>query len=401
MEGEKVFQAEVYAEGNVRITGQEEAPRNEYRATLRTARQVQVSPYQASGLTQLKEPPRGLLILERSGFARSEPAQTPAQAAPAPNCKHARCDRPRDRASCPIDSRLRLCPIPRPWSPSRSSPSPSEIHRSSGPGSTAKTWSRPRPRSPPEARPGQPRRGAPAASQPADSGEPPNIDLPPIEGAQDVEVPNLRNPEDVPRTQPLPGATEDQPAPPARPNRAGTEAKSRGPSPHGAAPAGLVPHHHHLASQRPQDGCPGPPRAGRRNAGLHHPGRSQHRHPDAQERDRGHRVRECRDLEAPRPQERGASTGAQWRVDRQSQSAHGGLPRGQCDPPPGREQGRGQGRPADLPRQAGLLRLRDRPGRRARWRGRRIRAGLHRADEAQVAPDRPVPQASSNVPTAP
>ena len=78
-------------------------------------------------------------------------------------------------------------------------------------------------------------------------------------------------------------------------------------------------------------------------------------------RNRRHRVRERRDLETPRPQERGATPGAQWRVDRQSQSAHGGLPRRQRDPPPGRDQVRGQGRPADLPRQAGLLRFRDRP----------------------------------------
>src|SRR5271166_1770616 len=57
---------------------------------------------------------------------------------------------------------------------------------------------------------------APAVSQPPAGGDRPVIDLPPIEGAQDVEVPNLRNNEDVPRVQPLPGATEDQPAPPVR-----------------------------------------------------------------------------------------------------------------------------------------------------------------------------------------
>ena len=68
---------------------------------------------------------------------------------------------------------------------------------------------------------------------------------------------------------------------------------------------------------------------------------------------------------------------------------------GNVDPPPGREQGGRQRRPEDLPREAGLLRLPDRPVRRPRRRDRHVRPGLDRADEAQVAADRAVPPADA------
>ena len=55
-----------------------------------------------------------------------------------------------------------------------------------------------------------------AAPAPGQADGPPRIDLPPIEGEKDVVVPNLSNPDDIPRTEPLPGPREDQPAPPLR-----------------------------------------------------------------------------------------------------------------------------------------------------------------------------------------
>ncbi len=81
--------------------------------------------------------------------------------------------------------------------------------------------------------------------RPAQEPEPPVVDLPPIDGAPEVVVPNLDNPddddvpraaplpgahdEDVPRAAPLPGARDDEPAPPVR--RDGTERTAPAPKP--------------------------------------------------------------------------------------------------------------------------------------------------------------------------
>ena len=75
-EAGKSFQADVYAEGDVRITGRETAPRLKHRAVLRTAKQIQLSPYKPTGLTAFKEPPVGLKILQRSGLQQPSPPAT-------------------------------------------------------------------------------------------------------------------------------------------------------------------------------------------------------------------------------------------------------------------------------------------------------------------------------------
>ena len=87
MEDGKGYQAEIYAEGEVRISGQGGPPRPQVRTVLRTRKQVQLRAYRENGLTQWKEPPRDLLILRRSGFVLPEPAATrskPATARPEP-----------------------------------------------------------------------------------------------------------------------------------------------------------------------------------------------------------------------------------------------------------------------------------------------------------------------------
>jgi hypothetical protein len=76
MESAKGYQADVYAEGDVKTSGQDHA-QAERRAVFRTRTQVKLSPYDRSGLSQLDRPPRGLPILHRSGF---EPPESPPEA---------------------------------------------------------------------------------------------------------------------------------------------------------------------------------------------------------------------------------------------------------------------------------------------------------------------------------
>ena len=249
MEDGKGYQAEIYAEGAVRISGQGGPPRPQVRTVLRTRKQVQLRAYRENGLTQWKEPPRDLLILRRSGFVLPEPAATrskPATARPEP-------------AAAP--SELAAAPAAVPQAQILASATPGSASRvetvtvaeSVPAAAAAETATAPQPpdlpplepvpppRSPRkdpqlqlaqferkdpvvtqvpgtgQAMPDAPDEAPPTASPPADGAELPSGDLPPIEGAneKEVEVPNLTNPEDVPRSQPLPGPG-DQPAAPIR-----------------------------------------------------------------------------------------------------------------------------------------------------------------------------------------
>ena len=83
MEDGKGYQAEIYAEGEVRVSGQAGPPRPQVRTVLRTRKQVQLRAYRENGLTQWKEPPSDLLILRRSGFVLPEPAATRSKQATA------------------------------------------------------------------------------------------------------------------------------------------------------------------------------------------------------------------------------------------------------------------------------------------------------------------------------
>lgn len=226
MEGGKGFQADIYAEGDVRISGQETAPRAEERTSLRTRGEVRLSPYQSSGLTELKEPPRGLMIVARSGFAVPEPTPAPppkTASPPADVAGHAEAS----VSATPLPAPPVLEPVPVEAPPRRDS----EVERA---GLEDKPLTETRAQMP-----GGAQRSAPTPEPPPTAGLPgegdvPEVDLPPIEGARAVEVPNLVNPDDVPRSQALPGAAADEPAPPLRP----TEPR---PAPRAAAPLPAAP----------------------------------------------------------------------------------------------------------------------------------------------------------------
>ena len=247
MEDGKGYQAEIYAEGEVRISGQGRPPRPQVRTVLRTGKQVQLRAYRENGLTQWKEPPRDLLILRRSGFVLPEPAATrskpvtarpegaaaPSELAAVPQAQILASATPgsasrvetvtiaesvpavaaaaAETATAPQPPDLPpLEPVPPPSSPrkdpqlqmarfERKDPVPTQV-----PGTG-------------QAMPDAPGEALPTGSPPADGAELPSVDLPPIEGAKEkeIEVPNLTNPEDVPRSQPLPGPG-GQPAAPIR-----------------------------------------------------------------------------------------------------------------------------------------------------------------------------------------
>ncbi len=234
MEDGKGYQAEIYAEGEVRISGQGGPPRPQVRTVLRTRKQVQLRAYRENGLTQWKEPPRDLLILRRSGFVLPEPAAAPSEPAAAP----AAVPQAQILASATPGSASRvetvtvaesvpaaaaetatapqppdlppLEPVPPPSSPSKDPQLQMARFERKDPVATQVPGTG-------QAMPDAPGEALPTASPPADGAELPSVDLPPIEGAKEkeVEVPNLTNPEDVPRSQPLPGPG-GQPAAPIR-----------------------------------------------------------------------------------------------------------------------------------------------------------------------------------------
>jgi hypothetical protein len=208
---ERTVQVQVYAEGDVSVVGASGVLSSRH-AVFRTAKDLQLSPYERSGFTALKQPPRTAPILLRSGFLvprKPEAAPGPSRtqmAAPTPatnggssNLEPApRRDRAVQRTQFVSDSTLEGAPtVPA----ARSSDSQVTVAR---------------------APQGQGQRQGVGGLQP------PNVDLPPIEASPpEVQVPNLApNPEDVPpNAAPLPGADEDlavpslPPLPPAPPGR--------------------------------------------------------------------------------------------------------------------------------------------------------------------------------------
>ena len=106
-----------------------------------------------------------------------------------------------------------------------------------------------------QAMPDAPGEAPPTASPPADGAELPSVDLPPIEGAKEkeVEVPNLTNPEDVPRSQPLPGPG-DQPAAPIRRADPGQRQKPRTTAPPPSPTAPILPGSQRVTNIFPRSG---------------------------------------------------------------------------------------------------------------------------------------------------
>jgi hypothetical protein len=200
----RVFQAEVYAEGDVRRRGtpsQASAPRA--RATFLTSKQIKLVPYAPTGMEKLAGPPAKAPILGRSGFF-STPARALSTVAGEPA---AASDRP---------------PATEPTPRIEPDVVPTQLTRPRGP----------------EARAAESGTGGGASAADADAGdrgervaqsgtrsEPrtqSGADLPPIEGAP--EVPNLNNAEDLPPAlDPLPEEDRSMPVPDEAPGPEGDE----------------------------------------------------------------------------------------------------------------------------------------------------------------------------------
>jgi len=231
---ERTFQVEVYAEGEVSVVGATGALSSRH-AVFQTAKELQLSPYESSGFTGLKQPPRPSPLLLRSGFL--VPRQPDAVRAPS--------------GSEPIEGRG-----PEPGT-TQGEPAVDVL---SG-GTALNRGSRPPSGGVPSATPARfggssnlqtaPRRdqavqpaqfvrdsapqGVPTATEGRSSDsqvalarapqgvgglQPPNVDLPPIEVTPpEVQVPNLApNPEDLPpNLAPLPGTDGGLAVPPLPP----------------------------------------------------------------------------------------------------------------------------------------------------------------------------------------
>ncbi len=206
----RVFQTEVYAEGDVRSTTDQAATRKQGRITLRTSQEVRVRPYESSGLVQLSSPPKGLAIVSRAGFPAT--AKAPAS----PSAVHSNDLAPRLLPQEVVAQARQTVVHPTTGADSQEvsvieAQAVVSTQDDDDPLTPAPT---PQPRRDPAVR----RVQAGGGNTSAEPDAPPDIELPPIEGASEVEVPNLRNNEDLPapRLEPLPGDQETEPAPPMR-----------------------------------------------------------------------------------------------------------------------------------------------------------------------------------------
>ncbi|WP_337177127.1 hypothetical protein [Paludisphaera sp.] len=193
LDGRTVYQAELYAEGEVRGPGAGAPARKEGRAVLRSVEGVNVSPT----AVWLKEPPAGLDVVARAGF----PAEAPAISEPPRHLPREVVEQARASAT-PADPHVveaqAVVPVP-------------DAAR------------------PPDDPALEPAQGMEAQE--------PIIDLPPIDAEPAIEVPDLDdfNPSPTPRPRdmaplpgdledpgevlgpaPLPGDRDDEPAPPLR-----------------------------------------------------------------------------------------------------------------------------------------------------------------------------------------
>jgi len=228
-ETEKFFQVEVFAEGQVRLTGDNNSPRPSYRGVFRTY-EVHLKCYEPTGPQTAQEPPWDLAIVRRSGLLAPQPAKVrqtaaPVELVPAPRPGES----PRPPLASAVVSGSGAGPIvatsavaPYPSLPPDSGPSaattasvaavPDETIPKRDPmverAQFAAVPTLTKATSEAATSPADPQVQLARASQvPSDRAQPPDIDLPPIEGAPAVQVPNLTpNPEDLPpNLQPLPG----------------------------------------------------------------------------------------------------------------------------------------------------------------------------------------------------
>jgi hypothetical protein len=246
-QGEKIYFVDLYAEGNVQVSG---AARSLVRqgVTFQTSREVRVSPYQESSVFKLPGSPWDYEIVRRSGLL----PQTEFNRAPAGGGRQPANIRDTRPEPVPVSARLSAT------MPPAQTPPPSETNSDPGPNSIPSELTPVPATFPIEAAPTP----APAAAAKRDRGDPkvdpmvqpaqyittstvrfatdpqiqrtaaaqvpagddvdrPAVDLPPIGGQPEVQVPNLSpNREDLPPAiEPLPGAANapESGVPPAGP----------------------------------------------------------------------------------------------------------------------------------------------------------------------------------------
>jgi len=220
---EKIVQVEVYAEGQVRVAGNEGPPQPRFHVVFRTA-EVRLKCYHPSGPSTPKDPPWQLQIVRRSGFREPKPAVAdPKGAGPEPVVGRGPAAGDDQTQASPQPVAATQTAVPGPDQPSRD-----ELPGPVGAGAEAYRPATPKldPMVQPAQYIGNPIPGPTTAGgtslandpqvqrtraqqqPPGGGGQPPIVDLPPIEGAPEVQVPNLSpNREDLPpNIEPLPGS---------------------------------------------------------------------------------------------------------------------------------------------------------------------------------------------------
>jgi hypothetical protein len=194
----KISRVEVYAEGEVRLTSDMAASRAAHHAVFETSH-VQLQCYNRSGVTTPKTSPWNMAIVHRSGF------RSPAQQSGDMRAQ-GRAASPARAITGPVGSPVppRADPMVRPAQYVRQVP-----QASAGPVAVQGTTA-----------PAVDAQVAPARA-PQVPGDAPIVDLPPIEGATEVQVPNLApNRDDLPpNIQPLPDPDGSLPVPAVPGNR--------------------------------------------------------------------------------------------------------------------------------------------------------------------------------------
>jgi hypothetical protein len=216
-DADKILQVDVYAEGQVRIVGDDSPPRSTFRARIRTA-EVRLQCYDSTGATALKSPPAQIPIIRRSAFPAPKPAAlataTPGSVSvPPPGAlpivaTQAIVSNPAGSQTVdayPLATSQGAAGSQAGSDAARPVPTPKldsmveRVQLVRAPVADTPAGGDTSPASDQEVRPAR-------AAQGPGGAQPPVIDLPPIEGAPEVQVPKLRgNREDLPPDiQPLP-----------------------------------------------------------------------------------------------------------------------------------------------------------------------------------------------------
>ena len=258
---DKISHLEVYAEGEVRVEGDDKQPRSAFRAVFRTG-EVRLLCYDPAGATALKKPPAQLAIIRRSGFlaprsgsvtkAATEPGSVsaPPQGALPVVATQAIVSNPAGPQSLdayPLASSTSGAAQPQP-TPTLDAVI-ERVQVSGAPAALAAAEVGAAPSTDQEVT------QATAAQVPGGA-QGPVIDLPPIEGAPEVQVPKLpSNREDLPpNIEPLPGADGpvSVPALPGSKPRQGADSGNRPPPPPPVVP--IMPGSQRLTTLFPRSG---------------------------------------------------------------------------------------------------------------------------------------------------